>query len=312
MKVVFPCYNALDISFITHDKDNVHDFIAYIWEQASKEKQLLIPFPMEEVSLLHGRTEQLLNRVKPLRQYLILENDVVYIIKKVSESGLNAVEYSEFIRYSYPGLNGSAGMSTIDFPITNGSIVFKFGSSRKRRSAVCLYTAALVDYRVLQSAKTGDMITNLGGNVREARKRGYVSWTDKDYTQRIYLLRLADDAPGFSYNDFPRIERVRYSATGVLNRGYDGGDSRSWQRYTTEQVIIHPNAYPCLTHFHPPLSFYLTHKTGLYVFGVSPFCRPVSPSPVRSPRKLSSNSSITKGRWTLRWWLHRRLWCWSR
>ena len=248
VKVIFPCYNAVDIAFVTHDKDTVHDFIAYIWEQASKEKQLLIPFPMEEINLLHNRTEQLLNRGKPLRQYLIIENDIFYIIKNVSESSLNAVEYGEFIRYSYPGLNSSAGMSTIDFPITNGSIVVKFGSSRKRRNAVSLYTPALVDYRALQSAKTGDMIANLGGNVREARKRGYVSWTDKDYTQRIYLLRLTDEASmsGFSYNDFSTIERVRYSTTGVVNRGYDGGDSRSWQRYTADQVT------PLSTSHSPP------------------------------------------------------------
>ena len=251
-KVIFPCYNELDIAFVTHDKDTVHDFIAYIWEQASKEKQLLIPFPMEELQLLHNRTEQLLNRSKPLRHYLLLDNDVFYLIKNVSESNLNAVEYSEFIRYSYPGLNSLAGMSTIDFPVANGSIVLKFGNSRKRRSAVCLYTPALVDYRALSSAKTGDMISSLGGNIREARKRGYISWTDKDYTQRVYLLRLSDEASksGFSYNDFTNIERVRYSATGVLNRGYDGGDSRSWQRYTTDQVFTH--SHPLVS---SPLAF---------------------------------------------------------
>jgi hypothetical protein len=240
LSVFFPNYECIRIDFVTYDKDTVHDFMVYIWEQAAHQSLLLVAFPIDEADLLFDRTEQLMKSTNLLKNYSLLDDDTIYVIKRLADGGGCAVEYSEFIRSCYPQLNTTTG-STIDFPPINGKIVIKFGTSHKRQHQVGLFTGALVDHRTLPTTKSGDMVQNLGGNVREAKKRGFVSWTDKEYSQRLYLLRLDGDSghsPGFAFNDFSRIEHLRYSTTtGVLNRGYEGGDSRSWQRYTTQLPI---------------------------------------------------------------------------
>lgn len=245
LNVIFPNYECLHIDFVTHDKDTVHDFMVYIWEKAtlcqkdqSQCKVLFVPFPLDEVDLLIDRTEKLMISTKLFKDYPLLDNDSIYVIKRLADSGGYAVEYKEFIRSSYPQLNTTTE-STVDFPPINGKIIIKFGTSSKRQNRVGLCTGALIDHRVLQTTKWGDMVQHFGGNVREAAKRGFVAWTDKEYSQRLYLLRLDGDSSnaGFGFNDCSRVEHLRYSSTGVLNRGYEGGDSRSWQRYTRQQPI---------------------------------------------------------------------------
>jgi hypothetical protein len=261
LNILFPSYDSLELTFATNAAvDTVADLIQYVWERAPQEgvsdgrpqAPLIVPFPHTDADLVHDRTETVMLPHKPLRAYNLDDGDRLVVVQRSSNARANTVEYAEFVRFAYPELNTSQ-RSTIHFPPTNGCIVLKFGVSHKRQRKLGLCAAALVDFRAMPTCQPQDMVHNLGGNMREARRRGYVQWTEKDYPQRIFLLRLSGDAASFGFNDFSNIERLRYSAAGVLNNGYAGGDSRSWQRYTTEHPIPCNVTEETVYEFHHPV-----------------------------------------------------------
>ena len=261
LNVLFPSYETVELTFSTNKAvDTVADLIQYVWEQAPSsasndgrpQAPLVVPFPHSDADLLHERTEVLMLPHKLLRAYKLEADDRLVVVQRSSNARASTVEYAEFIRSAYPELNTSP-RSTVDFPTSNGCIVLKFGASRKRQGRLGLCAAALVDCRALPTCQPQDMVRNLGGNMREARRRGFVQWTDKDYPHRMFLLRLSGNAASFGFNDFSSIEHLRYSATGVLNNGYTGGDSRSWQRYTTEQPIPCTMSEETVYEFHHPI-----------------------------------------------------------
>ena len=77
--------------------------------------------------------------------------------------------------------------------------------------------------------------TNYFNNESDKEK---VGWCDKNYTERVMILKLSSE---FSYMSDEKeilneLNRVCYNMNGI-NKSYYGGDLNSWQRYTTELPI---------------------------------------------------------------------------
>jgi hypothetical protein len=129
------------------------------------------------------------------------------------------LSYDSFIAVSTP-LNGEENISIDKQP----TIYF-----RENNHGLAIYLPCLINRDALRSDTSGDMVEMLG-SVDEAKRRGFVQWTDKMYNQFIFLLEVTN----------PKLEKmideVRYNYGGI-NEGYDQGDRHSWQRYTEKLPI---------------------------------------------------------------------------
>jgi hypothetical protein len=169
-----------------------------------------------------------------VRNYPILPfgDDVDVIIESRSIDSWrctgNMVAYSDFIDSTYPESNA------LDIPV---DCTIKLNLCPTHGDKLTLFSPALLDYTRLHSSHLGNMVKTLGG-IKEAQRRGFVCWTQDIYPQRVYLLELEQQTTdGFGFNDYNRLERMRYSVSGELNRDYNGGDFHSWQRYTKKTPI---------------------------------------------------------------------------
>ena len=227
IKLVSPCYDEIDIEFRVYTQiTTVHDLMQHIYEKK------LLTFRPHEMKFLHKQL--VMEQKRLLSSYTFdVSGDRISIIKILTpelmlDKGVSATVYSEFLRSSYPVKN------SVDFSI-DGEIVLNFGPSSLR--GIELFVPALVDKNALQTSFRGDMVRNLGG-LKEAKKRGYVAWTDEIFTQRAYLLEIPSIRKGSEVTDHLRFERIRYSTAGTLNMGYRDGDMHSWQRYTTKIPVL--------------------------------------------------------------------------
>ena len=101
-------------------------------------------------------------------------------------------------------------------------------------SNLSLYVPALVDNEALSLNKSnGDMASNLG--LAEAKKRGFVKWTNEIYRQRILLLEVTDAVISSDIIE-TELDKRKYDTNGI-NKGYIDGDVHSWQRYTSSLPI---------------------------------------------------------------------------
>jgi len=97
-----------------------------------------------------------------------------------------------------------------------------------------LYVPALLDNEVLSlDASNGDMANNLG--LTEAKKRGFVRWTNETYRQRILLLEVTDAVISSDIIE-EELNKRKYDTNG-LNNGYIDGDMHSWQRYSSSLPV---------------------------------------------------------------------------
>ena len=79
-------------------------------------------------------------------------------------------------------------------------------------------------------------------------------WTEQKYPQRLMLLKLRDEfvEPQTKQLRREHLETVKYNRDGI-NASYYGGDSRSWQRYTSDlplegDITVHED---CVVEFTP-------------------------------------------------------------
>lgn len=73
-----------------------------------------------------------------------------------------------------------------------------------------------------------DMSACLGDELAAALH--HVKWTSKEFSCRAFLLELSSDITDISF------KYRRYSSRDN-NRGYEGGDAHSWQRYTSSHPV---------------------------------------------------------------------------
>jgi hypothetical protein len=102
---------------------------------------------------------------------------------------------------------------------------------RESDYGLSLYLPWYLDREVMRSDSSQDdvdMEQALG--TEEARRRGYVKWTDTIFKHSLFLLEVTD--PSLERN----IDSRRYNYSRV-NEGYDSGDRHSWQRYTNKLPI---------------------------------------------------------------------------
>ena len=227
IKLVSPCYDEFNIDFRVYTQiTTVRDLMQHIYE-----KKLSTSRP-HEMKFLYKQIVMEQRRLLSSYNFNV-SGDRISIVKILTpqlmpDKGISATLYSEFLRFSYPIQN------SVDFPI-GGEIVLKFGPSSLRR--IELFVPSLVDKSILQTSFGGDMVKNLGG-LKEAKKRGYVAWTDEIFIQRAYLLEIPSIRKRSETADHLRFERIRYSSSGTLNMGYRDGDMHSWQRYTTQIPVL--------------------------------------------------------------------------
>jgi hypothetical protein len=127
--------------------------------------------------------------------------------------------YDSFIALTTP-LNGEENISIDKQP----TIYF-----RENDYGLSIYLPCLMNRDALRSdTSCGDMVEILGQE--EAKRRGFIQWTDTIYNQYIFLLEITN----------PKLEKtideVRYNYFGI-NEGYHAGDRHSWQRYTDKLPI---------------------------------------------------------------------------
>lgn len=185
--------------------------------------------------------------------------DVVVKVVGVSIRAPRLFEYREFVRQVLPE-DGAR-----DVPLDT-LIRLRFGSNSTG------YALSLAYFRDSSATWTcpdrlfGDMVAQLGGDVAEARSRGFVQWSKKKYSQRVFLLQVdpaaapllfpekkppkaksrtrrrssaaaaADPTPTPANSTIGNtnsryLDSRRYWHAGS-NEGYIGGDAHSWQRYT--------------------------------------------------------------------------------
>ena len=227
IKLISPHYEEIYMDFRVYaHMTTVYDLMMYSYEKR------LVNFRPDEMKFLH--MQLVMEPKRLLSSYPIdVLGDTIRIIKILNtgftvDMRVSATEYSEFLKFSYPDQN------SVDFPI-NGEIVLKFGPSAVRN--IQIFVPALVDKNALLTSYGGNMVRNLGG-LKEAKKRGYVAWTDQTFSQRAFLLELPSDKKANSVTDRFRFERIRYTSAGTLNMGYRDGDIHSWQRYTTQIPLL--------------------------------------------------------------------------
>ncbi len=84
----------------------------------------------------------------------------------------------------------------------------------------------------IKSPYSCDMVQNFKGDAALAAQHGHRCWTSTTAAVSARILLLEVDE-GLDL----RLETLRYNADGALNYEYDGGDSDSWQRYTSQPPV---------------------------------------------------------------------------
>ena len=224
--LISPCYDEIKVTLhIYKEITTIYDIMVHI---SNKKLINLLPDEMKFVYLQNVLDPRRLFSSYPITSF----GDVITVLKimipvSVRDKNAFSTTYSEFLKYSCPDQN------SVDI-LPDVTIVLKFGSSSRN---IRIYTPALVDYHSLQGVNNGDMVGNLR-SAKDAKKRGFTSWTKENYSQRVYLLELPSKKNGFAFTDYFQLERIRYSSAGVLNMGYNEGDSLSWQRYTNKPPLF--------------------------------------------------------------------------
>lgn len=192
------------------------------------------------IMIEHKLTRLHLDEIKLVYIGCVMERDELYSSYSVKSVGACiqmlqimvpipiSIEYKDFLRLSYPE------PTSVDFPV-DADMVLKFGKNNHRE--IQLFIPALIDSKITEITGNGNMVEILGSK-REALKKGHVQWTDEMISQRVQLLELSDSLGGFAFTDYSNLERLRYSSTGTINRGYNKGDCHSWQRYTNKIPLI--------------------------------------------------------------------------
>lgn len=153
---------------------------------------------------------------------------------------IDEISYSTYIKGISVRLSNDSGRSNSRTPLhravhvcVDTDIILDLAPSE---FGLCVHAPSLADIDALAPSTVpncGDMVKFFGGNVNEARKRGFINWTDRKFHNKVFLLEVSS-----KYNQGDMIEKymihsqaIRYSFNGV-NNGYLGGDYDSWQRYT--------------------------------------------------------------------------------
>ena len=219
--LVTPTYDEVSLEFtVFKDVTTVLDLMLLVCEKK------LVNMLQDEMILISQHS--IMDPKNLLHSYLLTNSlGTISIIRKMIpelsiEKNTMGVFYSEFIKHSYPNQN------SVDIP-TDSRITIKFGKSSQRD--IEIYIPAMLNFNALKCSYDGDMVKNLGG-LKDATSRGFQTWTNETFGHRIFLLELPAGNYGFSFTEYSQLERIRYCTSGVLNRGYDGGDYHSWQRYT--------------------------------------------------------------------------------
>ena len=184
-----------------------------------------------------------------LQQYNLTEQDIVDVIYKMQP--INALHgellpnsnKTSFISYEnltfHQYLKEVTVISNNNFVDINQAINVDVSTPIKvvlksNLSNLSLYVPGIVDNEALSLEKSnGDMARNLG--LAEAKKRGYVKWTNEEYRQRILLLEVTDAVISSDIIE-TELNSRKYDVNG-LNNGYIDGDIHSWQRYTSSLPV---------------------------------------------------------------------------
>jgi hypothetical protein len=221
VQVILPNYDTFIFNFhVFPEITTVEDFMVSMIEQE------LTTLHLDEMKLVYIGC--VMERNELYSSYSVKSvGDCIHMLQIMVPIPIS-IEYKNFLRSSYPE------PTSVDFPV-DSDIILKFGKNRLRK--VQLYIPALIDSKIIEITGNGDMVEILGSK-KEALKKGLVQWTDETVSQRVHLLELSDSLKGFAFTDYSNLERLRYSSTGTINRGYNKGDCHSWQRYTNKMPLL--------------------------------------------------------------------------
>ena len=178
----------------------------------------------------------LLSSTQKLYEYGITAGSFLEIIETFDESFLNnEILYENYLKSISP-LPGEENVSIDKQPI----IFFKesnyglhlylqsFDNRNAIRSEIETISSSFEGEGEIDNENEINMETILG--FEEAKKRGYIKWTNQIYNRYIFLLEVTNA------NLERQIESIRYNYYGI-NKFYSQGDRHSWQRYTNKLPI---------------------------------------------------------------------------
>lgn len=213
LKIKLPSHDFIEHEFLLLSSTTVQDIIEFLPPKD------LLGCGIQRICVVYRGNEVTLD--SKAIDHGFKSDDTLEIIIKVNMGGSvvpEEVEYSNFVRLVSPH-------NECDDVGIDSHIQVEFGPSKH---GLRIHTPSLVFCDSLKTCVPhgGDMIRQLGR--RAAFNRAYIAHTNHHIpSHRILLLKVDTQDPLFD----ERFESVRYTWSGA-NRGYTGGDSNSWQRYT--------------------------------------------------------------------------------